>query len=268
MAPVALGLAVILVVAKLGGDLATRLRQPAVLGELLAGLVLGNLVLAGVGIFEPLKTDHYIDLLARLGVLLLLFEVGLESTVGQMLKSGWSSLLVAVLGVVTPFGLGWMASSWLLPTHSAYMHAFIGATLTATSVGITARVLQDLGRSQSTEARIILGAAVIDDVLGLLVLALVAGLIAAADAGGSMSYANMGWMIVKADRVPGRRAVPRRVGFPAAVFGRLPLARPRSTARVRPRLLFPAVVAGERGGACGHRRRLRRRPGAGGRSLP
>ena len=198
VAPVALGLAVILVVAKLGGDLATRLRQPAVLGELLAGLVLGNLVLAGVGIFEPMKTDHSIDLLARLGVLLLLFEVGLESTVGQMLKSGWSSLLVAVLGVVTPFGLGWMASSWLLPTHSAYMHAFIGATLTATSVGITARVLQDLGRSQSTEARIILGAAVIDDVLGLLVLALVAGLITAADAGGSMSYANMGWMVVKA----------------------------------------------------------------------
>jgi Kef-type K+ transport system membrane component KefB len=198
VAPVALALAVILIVAKLGGDLATRLRQPAVLGELLAGLILGNLVLAGVGIFEPMKTDPYLDLLARLGALLLLFEVGLESTVGQMLKAGWSSLLVAVLGVVTPFGLGWAASSWLLPSHSVYVHAFIGATLTATSVGITARVLQDLGRSQSTEARIILGAAVIDDVLGLLILALMSGVIAAADAGGSLSYAHVGWTVMKA----------------------------------------------------------------------
>jgi Kef-type K+ transport system membrane component KefB len=115
-----------------------------------------------------------------------------------MLKAGWSSLLVAVLGVIAPFGLGWMASSVLLPEHSAYMHAFVGATLCATSVGITARVLQDLGRSQSSEARIILGAAVIDDVLGLLVLALVAGIIAAADSGGSLSYASIGWTIVKA----------------------------------------------------------------------
>jgi Kef-type K+ transport system membrane component KefB len=198
VAPIALGLTVILVAAKLGGDLATRLRQPAVLGELLAGLVLGNLVLAGIGVFEPMKTDPYIDMLARLGVLLLLFEVGLESTVGQMMKAGWSSLLVAVLGVITPFALGWLASSWLLPTHSAYVHAFIGATLTATSVGITARVLQDLGRSQSMEARIILGAAVIDDVLGLLILALVGGIIAAADSGGRLSYAHVGGTVAKA----------------------------------------------------------------------
>jgi Kef-type K+ transport system membrane component KefB len=198
VAPVALGLAVMLVAAKLGGDLATRLRQPAVLGELLAGLILGNLGLVGISVFQPMKTDTHLELLARLGALLLLFEVGLESTVGQMLKAGWSSLLVAVLGVITPFGLGWAVSSWLLPSHSVYVHAFIGATLTATSVGITARVLQDLGRAQSIEARIILGAAVIDDVLGLLILALMSGVIAAADAGGSLSYASVGWTVLKA----------------------------------------------------------------------
>jgi Kef-type K+ transport system membrane component KefB len=198
VAPVALGLAVMLVAAKLGGDVATRLRQPAVMGELLAGLVLGNLGLVGIDVFQYMKTDTHLELLARLGALLLLFEVGLESTVGQMLKAGWSSLLVAVLGVIAPFGLGWAVSSWLLPSHSVYVHAFIGATLTATSVGITARVLQDLGRAQSTEARIILGAAVIDDVLGLLILALMSGVIAAADAGGSLSYASVGWTVLKA----------------------------------------------------------------------
>ena len=268
VAPVALGLAVILVAAKLGGELATRLRQPAVLGELLAGLVLGNLVLVGIGVFEPLKTDHYIDLLARLGVLLLLFEVGLESTVGQMLKVGWSSLLVAVLGVITPFALGWLASSWLLPAHSAYVHAFIGATLTATSVGITARVLQDLGRAQTTEARIILGAAVIDDVLGLLILAVVAGIIAAADSGGSLSYASIGWTLVKAALFLVGALVLGVWLSPAALRRRLPLACPRRAPRLRPRLLLPAVMAGERGRAGGHRRCLRRRPRPGGRALP
>jgi Kef-type K+ transport system membrane component KefB len=89
-----------------------------------------------------------------------------------------------VLGVVTPFALGWGVGAWLLPGHSPYVHAFLGATLTATSVGITARVLRDLGRAQSAEARIILGAAVIDDVLGLVVLAVVTGAIGAAAAGG------------------------------------------------------------------------------------
>lgn len=112
-----------------------------------------------------IEADATVEILARLGVVILLFEVGLESTVSDMLKVGLPSVLVAVLGVVAPLKLGWGVGAWMLPDKSAYVHAFLGATLTATSVGITARVLQDLQRSQSPEARVILGAAVIDDVL-------------------------------------------------------------------------------------------------------
>jgi Kef-type K+ transport system membrane component KefB len=198
VARVVLFLAVILAAAKLGGDLAVRLGQPAVLGELVVGVLLGNLSHLGVHALAPIMTDPTMDMLARLGVLLLLFEVGLESTVGQMLKVGVSSFIVATLGVLAPFGLGWLAGALLLPNASPYVHAFLGATLTATSVGITARVLQDLGRSTSAEARVILGAAVIDDVLGLVILAVVSGVIAAVDRGGSMSYAEIGGIFLKA----------------------------------------------------------------------
>lgn len=104
---IALALVIILVVAKLGGDLAVRLGQPAVLGELIGGILVGTLPLLGVSDLEWLKTDPNLDMLARIGVLILLFEVGLESTVGQMLKVGYSSLLVATLGVAAPFALGW-----------------------------------------------------------------------------------------------------------------------------------------------------------------
>ncbi len=198
VAPVLAALAVILVVAKLGGDLAERLGQPAVLGELLAGVVLGNLPLAGVSGLQFFTTDPMLDMLARLGVILLLFEVGLESTVGQMMQVGLSSLFVAVLGVGAPFALGWLAGAWLLPDAGVYVHAFLGATLCATSVGITARVLQDLNRSRTPEARIILGAAVVDDVLGLVVLAVVGGLVVAADGGGSLSPGAVGLIVGKA----------------------------------------------------------------------
>jgi Kef-type K+ transport system membrane component KefB len=187
IAPALLALACIIAAAKLGAECALRLGQAPVLGELLAGLLVGNLDMLGVPHLEWMATDSTVDMFARLGVILLLFEVGLESTVHEMLRVGWSSLLVAVLGVVAPFGLGWGASAWLIPEAGAYTHAFIGATLTATSVGITARVLKDLGRGRSNEARIILGAAVIDDVLGLVILAVVTGVIAAASAGRSIS---------------------------------------------------------------------------------
>jgi Kef-type K+ transport system membrane component KefB len=198
VASVVLALAVVLVAARLGGDLAVRIGQPAVLGELVVGIALGNLGLAGYTGLEPIKTDAFVDMLARIGVLLLLFEVGLESTVGQMLKVGWSSLLVATLGVIAPFALGWGVGAWLLPGHSVYVHAFLGATLCATSVGITARVLQDLGRSSSSEGRIILGAAVIDDVMGLVILSLVTGMIAAANGGGTISAGEIGLILGKA----------------------------------------------------------------------
>ncbi len=195
---VALWLVVILLAAKFGGDILTRLGQPAVLGELIAGVVLGNIVLSGFAGFEGIKTDPFVDMLARLGVLILLFEVGLESTVGQMLRVGWTSLAVATLGVVAPFGLGWAVGAWLLPAEGPYVHAFLGATLSATSVGITARVLKDLNRSQTNEARVILGAAVIDDVLGLVILAVVVAVIAAADLGGTVALSDVALTLGKA----------------------------------------------------------------------
>ncbi len=197
-APVVLALAIILVAAKFGGDLAVRVGQPAVLGELLMGVVLGNVSLLGLHVFEPISTDTFIDMFARLGVIILLFEVGLESTVAQMLKVGVSALFVALLGIVTPFAAGYGVSRWLLPEQSLYVALFIGATLTATSVGITARVLKDLEKSQTPEARIILGAAVIDDVLGLVILAVVTGVIGAADRGSELALSEVGLTLLKA----------------------------------------------------------------------
>jgi Kef-type K+ transport system membrane component KefB len=195
---VALALVIILIVAKLSGDLTVRLGQPAVLGELIGGVLVGNLSLLGFSGLESLKTDPAIAMLSGLGVLILLFEVGLESTVGQMLKVGVSSLLVATLGVAAPFALGWGVGAWLLPEQGAYVHAFLGAALTATSVGITARVLKDLGRAQSNEARVVLGAAVIDDVLGLVILAVVTGVITATDRGASLAVGDIALTLVKA----------------------------------------------------------------------
>lgn len=197
-AKVALALTIILLGATLFGDLAARVKQPAVLGELVFGVLLGNLGLVGFHGLEWMRDDRYLDLLARLGVLLLLFEVGLESTVGEMLKVGASSFLVALFGVAAPFFLGWGVGAWLLPGHTVWVHLFLGATLTATSVGITARVLQDLGKSRTPEARVILGAAVIDDVLGLVVLAVVGGAIAAAERGGRVALGEVGWILAKA----------------------------------------------------------------------
>src|SRR5688572_24389010 len=198
VAPVLLALAVILTAAKVSGNLAIRIGQPAVLGELVAGVLLGNLHLVGLDAFQALESNEAIEMLARLGVIILLFEVGLESTVRDMLRVGLPSLLVAILGVVAPFALGWLAGALLLPDRSTYVHVFLGATLTATSVGITARVLRDLGRSESNEARIILGAAVIDDVLGLVILAVVTGMIHAAASGGTLSIVDVTLILVKA----------------------------------------------------------------------
>jgi Kef-type K+ transport system membrane component KefB len=191
-------LAIILIVAKLGGHLAVRLRQPAVLGELMAGIVLGNMDLLGVPVLEPIQWDPNVDMLSRLGVLILLFEVGLESTVAQMMQVGVSSLLVATAGVAAPLLLGFAACGWLLPHASTHLQLFLGATLTATSVGITARVLKDLCQSTTPEARVILGAAVIDDVIGLLILAMVTGMINAAGYGGVLEPLAVLGILLKA----------------------------------------------------------------------
>jgi len=194
---VLIGVAIMLVLAKLGGEIFERLRAPAVLGELFAGIVLGNLVIFGFNGAEPLKTNETIAALAEFGVIILLFEVGLESDLKEMAEVGWSSLLVAVLGVIAPFFLGWAVSAYFIPDEPRLAHIFIGATLCATSVGITARVFKDLGKLATREARIILGAAVIDDVLGLLILAVVAGAIKAAGTGEALSFFDVGLITLK-----------------------------------------------------------------------
>ena len=191
-------LVLILLAAGAGGWLFRRLGQPAVLGELAGGIVLGNLGLAGWHGLAGLPHLPAIDLLAQIGVLFLLFQIGLESDLAGMMAVGRSSLLVATLGVMAPIALGFVVSSWFLPSHGPLTHVFVGATLCATSVGITARVLRDLGRTASVEGRIILGAAVIDDVMGLVVLAVITGVITSTQAGRSFDAREAGIIVGKA----------------------------------------------------------------------
>jgi Kef-type K+ transport system membrane component KefB len=165
-----IGLVIILLAAKLGGELMARLGQTAVLGELLAGVVIGPGVLALV------RESDVLHALAELGVLILLFEVGLESDLAKLLKAGPQAVLVALVGVVVPFAAGFGLMHWL--GHPGLVAVFVGATLTATSVGVTARVLTDLGQLQDPAAAVVLGAAVVDDILGLLTLAVVTGIAA------------------------------------------------------------------------------------------
>jgi len=160
------------------GALAERVRQPAVLGELLMGVALGALALfPGFASIHALREHVAIEFIAFVGVILLLFRSGLESNLNEMRQVGVRAFMVAAVGVVVPFGLGYLVSWALLPEAGANAHLFIGATLTATSVGITARVFGDLGVQKLRDARIVLGAAVIDDVLGLLILAVVSGIV-------------------------------------------------------------------------------------------
>ena len=162
-------LVLILGAAKLLGALARQIGQPAVLGELVAGVLLGASVLGVVD-----STNHVLHLLAELGVVLLLFEIGLETDLRKLLEVGGPAAAVAFVGVALPFALGYVVCRLLgLESLSTVVAS---ATLTATSVGITARVLSDLGRLQEPESQIILGAAVLDDIVGLIILAVVAGL--------------------------------------------------------------------------------------------
>jgi Kef-type K+ transport system membrane component KefB len=165
-----LGLLVVMLgSAKLMGWLARKAGQPAVLGELLAGVMVGK---HSLGLVDPsLEVWH---LLSELGVVLLLFAIGLEIDLKGLVRVGPVSLVVAVAGVVFPFVLGYMTCRLL--GLSALVSVVAGAALTATSVGITARVLADLDRLHSAEGQVVLGAAVIDDVVGLVILTVVAGL--------------------------------------------------------------------------------------------
>jgi len=172
----------ILLMGKLFGEMAERRGQPAVLGELIAGVILGSSVLGVIPAAGPLY--EIIHVFAEVGVAILLFEIGLETYLKEMFRVGKTAMNVALVGVLVPFGLGFLY--WYLANPSIGVHpegisfaivaVFVGATLTATSVGITARVLSDLDRMHTPEARIIIGAAVIDDVLGIVILAVVSGL--------------------------------------------------------------------------------------------
>lgn len=198
MMPVLAALVVILVGARLGGALVAAAGQPAVLGELLVGVLLGNLGLVGFHGFEPVHSLVSVQVLAQIGVLFLLFNAGLESDLAEMKSVGRSALLVALIGVVVPIALGFVLSRVFFPSHSILSHLFVGAVLCATSVGITARVLTDLGRLRSMEGRIIIGAAVVDDILGLVVLAVIVGLVKASDAGEPFRAWSVAAIVAKA----------------------------------------------------------------------
>lgn len=204
-----LAFAAVLVAAKVGGELFERIKQPAVLGELVIGIVLGNLGLAGVDVFEALKEAPFLAIAAEIGAILLLFQVGLESNLDKLVAVGPSALAVAVLGVLAPIGLGYAASSVFMPEDAAwYVHLFVGATLAATSVGITARVLHDIGQMESRESRIIMGAAIVDDVLGLIILAFVLGLVGSEDAGAAAEFGLLTLAVILA----------KAIGFLLATF--------------------------------------------------
>ncbi len=162
-------LVIIYVASKIGGELALKLKQPTVLGELVAGLIVG---VSGFRLVNP--EQPVLVLLAQVGVTLLLFEVGLESDLKSLFKVGPQALAVALVGMVLPFGLGYGVIKFAGATN--LVSVFVGASMTATSIGISAKVLTDLGYLQRTEGKIILGAAVIDDILGVVLLSVVSGI--------------------------------------------------------------------------------------------
>ena len=160
-----LAFAVALLGAKFFGDLVERIGQPSVLGELLAGVVLGPSALGLVPLSEG------VFLLSEIGVVLLLFEVGLATNLDELIRVGGPALAVALVGMILPFAGGYAVTAAL--GYETLTAIFVGAALTATSIGITARVLSELGALKTREGQIILGAAVVDDVLGLIILAIV-----------------------------------------------------------------------------------------------
>jgi Kef-type K+ transport system membrane component KefB len=173
--------AVVLLAARLFAEIAIRLRSPPIIGELCAGIIIGPSLLGWVSPSEPFK------LLAEIGIILLLFEVGLETDLQRLARAGPKSVVVALTGFVLPFLLGSSACYYLFGL-SPMVALFIGGTLTATSIGITIRILSDLGRHRSHEGQIVLGAAVIDDLLGVFLLAVLYEFAMS----GSVSLANSG----------------------------------------------------------------------------
>ncbi len=245
IAPTLIALVMIAFAAAIGGRTMRRLGQAAVLGELLIGVLFGNIgylyhqssitiiregetissitktallkkitvseaarevlppgphtdriaeILGGTGGLRVLDVYSFIDQVSRIAIVILLFLVGLETSLIEMRQVGWTASLVGVLGVLLPLVLGLLVTTFVLRDLSFAVHLFIGGILTATSVDITARVLRDLGQMNRQESKIILGAAVIDDVLGLLVLAVVSALVVS----GSINVSNIVGITVKA----------------------------------------------------------------------
>lgn len=160
-----LQLVVILLAARLMGEVALYIKIPSVIGELCAGILIGPSVLGLIEINTP------IHLLAQIGIILLLFEVGIETDIGRLTSAGIKSLTVAIGGVLMPFILGFTLCYYVFDL-SILISLFIGCTLTATSIGITLRVLRDLQKQSSNEAQIIIGAAVLDDIIGIILLSM------------------------------------------------------------------------------------------------
>lgn len=192
--------------------------QPAVLGELLAGVLLGNLWLLGVHFLEPMKSDEVIAFLAKLGLALLLFQIGLQSDTAELRQVGIKAFFAASAGVVTTCALaGFVAGRWIMPAsrHDLSGYLFLGATLAATSASVSVRVLKDLGRLRTREGTIILGAAVMDDVMSLLLLAVAAASLEASRRGGAWDFGMLNWIALKATAffciaiVGGRIAAPK-----------------------------------------------------------
>jgi Kef-type K+ transport system membrane component KefB len=203
IAGVLLSLVAIYIASKLGSELSFRLGFPPVLGELLAGVVVGvsalhlvvfpsetvtakdSLVMAFLQWSDAVPAEllpevfasvsEVLSVAAELGVIVLLFEIGLESNLGELLRVGLQAVLVAVVGVVVPFAAGAVGAVYLFDVD-VITAIFVGAALTATSIGITSKVLSELGQLTSKEGQIILGAAVVDDVIGIVILAVVASL--------------------------------------------------------------------------------------------
>lgn len=178
-------LLIILLTARVFAELATRLMAPSVIGELFAGVVLGPSLL---GWIEPLDA---IRLMAEIGIILLLFEVGLGTDVKRLVRTGFKPFIVAFAGFVLPLFIGFTLA-YRVFNLSPLVSLFIGGTLTATSIGITVRVLTDLKRQHAPEGQIVLGAAVLDDVLGVVLLALLYEF----SVGGGVSLVNAGKVLM------------------------------------------------------------------------
>jgi Kef-type K+ transport system membrane component KefB len=194
---------VLLLAAKIGDELFKRLGQPTVIGEILAGAIVGPAVLGWYDI------NSETTLFAEIGVVLLLFQVGVETRLHDLLRVGPTALVVGALGVALPFGAGFLLAGLLGSTPAVAV--FLAAALTATSVGITSGVLRDIGVLGTRSGRIILGAAVIDDVLAMLILALASGMAAGTvSAQGLIGLAALAALFIGVVLIGGTRILRRR----------------------------------------------------------